>query len=136
MQKSSAIRWPILLGVIVLTYLVCAVFFPLLSFDFIDYDVGLQVTRNPHVWGLTGENLKHIFTSWCVSSYYPVRTLTFAVDYQLWGLNPGGVKLTNGLIHLTNGRVFSGQSRTHLGVADVSAPRCLRRAATSRGGGD
>ena len=95
-------RWPVLLGVIVLTYLVCAVFFPLLNFQFIDYDVRSQIFDNQHIKGLTAKNVKHIFTSRCVTSYYPVRTLTFAADYELWGLNPGGFKLTNGLIHLTN----------------------------------
>ena len=58
-----------------------------------------DVTRDD---GLTVENLGHIFTSRCTKSYYPVRTLTFAVDHEIWGLHPGGFKLTNGLIHLGN----------------------------------
>ena len=67
-----------------------AVFFPILDFEFVDYDVCKQLIENRYVQGLSGENLKHIFTSRCVTSYYPVRTLTFAVDYQFWGLDPGG----------------------------------------------
>jgi len=101
-EKPSPARWPILLGAVVLTYLVCAVFFPVLGFDFIDYDVRSQILDNQHIKGLTAKNIKHIFTSRCVTSYYPVRTLTLAADYQLWGLDPTGFKLTNSLIHLTN----------------------------------
>jgi tetratricopeptide (TPR) repeat protein len=85
-----------------LTLLVVGVFFPIVGFEFVDYDVPGQVVNNPHIRGLSFENLKHILTSRCVTSYYPVRTLTFALDYQLWELNAGGFKLTNGLIHLAN----------------------------------
>jgi tetratricopeptide (TPR) repeat protein len=51
---------------------------------------------------LTGENIRHILTSPCIASYYPVRSLTLALDYEIWGLNPAGFKLTGGLLHLTN----------------------------------
>ena len=102
MQERRQDRWPILLAVAASVYLVFAVFWPILGFEFVDLDVDQQVTHNPHIRGLTTENLKHIFTSRCVLSYYPIRTLSFAVDYQLWGLDPGGFKLTNCLIHLAN----------------------------------
>ena len=35
-----------------------------------------------------------------MTSYYPIRTLSFAIDYQFWELNPRGYKLTNVLIHI------------------------------------
>ena len=82
--------------------LVAAVYGPMLGFEFVDYDVTGQVVDNPHIRGLTWTNLQHILTTRCVTSYYPVRTLSFALDYQLWGLNPAGFELTNGLIHLAN----------------------------------
>jgi len=72
------------------------------GFEFVDFDTNAHVVKNPHIRGLTLENLTHILTSRCVTSYYPVRTLTYALDYQIWGLNPAGFKLTNGLIHLGN----------------------------------
>lgn len=102
MQESRPSRWPILLGAIFLAYLVSASFAAILTFDFIHFDVNDQLIENPYVHGLTGANLRHIFTSRCVTSYYPVRSLTYALDYQVWGLNPRGFKLTNLLIHLTN----------------------------------
>lgn len=95
-------RLVILLAVTALASLVSAVFFPILSFEFIEFDVPDQVLRNPCIRGLTGENLKQIFTTKCINSYYPVRTLTCAIDYQIWGLDPWGFKLTNCLIHLAN----------------------------------
>jgi tetratricopeptide (TPR) repeat protein len=77
-------------------------FWPMLDFEFIRYDVREQLLEDPHVQGLSAENIKKIFTTRRITSYYPIRTLTFATDYQLWGYNPHGFKLTNGLIHLAN----------------------------------
>ena len=91
-----------MLAQVTLACLVCGTFFPILGFDFVNLDVPAQVTRNPHIRGLSVENVKHIVTSWCVTSYYPARTLSYLIDYQIWGLNPRGFKLTNILIHTAN----------------------------------
>ncbi len=100
--QSVSGRNSILVAAVLLTALVTLVFLPAVRFEFVDFDVHDQVIDNPHIRGLTVENVKHILTSRCVTSYYPVRTLTFALDYQVWGLEPGGFKLTNLLIHLAN----------------------------------
>ena len=93
---------PISLAVATLAALVIVVFHPIVGFEFVNLDVGQQVVDNSHIRGLNWDNLTHILTSRCTTSYYPVRSLTFALDYQLWGLNPSGFKLTNGLLHFTN----------------------------------
>ena len=101
-QESISVRWAIPFAAIALTFLVCAVFFPIAGFEFVNLDVDEQLIQNPYVHGLSWENVTHIFTARCITSYYPVRTLSFAIDYELWGLNPRGFKLTNGVIHLAN----------------------------------
>lgn len=90
------------LAATVLVCLVCVVFWPIVGFEFVNLDVGQHVIENRHIQGLTIENLKHIFSSRCFLNYYPVRSLTFAVDYQLWGLDAGAFKFTNGVIHSAN----------------------------------
>ena len=102
LMQERARYIPIALAVASLAALVMAVFHPIAGFEFVDLDVGHQVLSNPHIRGLNWENVTHILTSRCTTSYYPVRSLTFALDYQIWGLNPTGFKLTNGLIHFTN----------------------------------
>ncbi len=102
MQALRSTRWLILLAGTALVCVAGAVFFRILRFEFIEYDVSTLVVDNPHIRGLTWENLKNIFTTRCITSYYPVRALSFAVDYHFWGLNPAGFKLTNLLIHLAN----------------------------------
>lgn len=93
---------PLVVIIAALAGLVGVIFHPILGFEFMDYDVSIQVLRNPHIRGLTWANVVHILTSRCVTSYYPVRTLTYLMDYQLWGLSPAGFGLTNILLHLAN----------------------------------
>lgn len=95
-------RLLLFLPALVLAALVAGVFWPMLGYEFDDFDTNEHVIDNPSIRGLSVENVVHILTTRCITSYYPVRTLSYAVDYQLWGLKPGGFRLTNGLIHLTN----------------------------------
>ena len=116
-------QWPLLLAVGVLTCLVMAVFCPLLNFEFVNFDVKSSVVANPHVHGLTVENVKYIFTTRCIDSYYPIRSLTYATDYSLWGLNPRGYKLTNVLLHWTNVMLVFGLLLRLLGGNDKPKER-------------
>ena len=95
-------RWQVPCAVLVLVALVAIVFRPVASFEFIDLDEHRQVVDNQYIRGLTTGNVSHILTSKCVTSYYPVRTLTFALDYQLFGLDAGAFKRTNAAIHAAN----------------------------------
>ena len=91
-----------LLAAAALVLLVCVVFRPIVDCRFVDYDIRLQLLENPHVHGLSAENIKYIFTARCVTSYYPIRSLSYAVNYQLGGLDARVFKLTNGALHLAN----------------------------------
>ncbi len=101
-NETRRARWPIPVAAAGLACLVGAVFFPIVGFEFIDMDVRETIIENSHIREFTAGNLKHIFTSRCITSYYPLRTLTYAIDYQARGLDAGGFKFTNGLIHLVN----------------------------------
>ncbi len=102
MRESGRALWPTVLAAAALVCLVGTVFWPIAGFEFVDYDVRKQVLDNRHVQGLSVENVRQILTSRCITSYYPVRSLSLALDYQFWGLNPGGFKRTNALIHVAN----------------------------------
>ena len=101
-QGPGPAGWSSWTALLVLALLVSAVFFRVPGYQFVNLDTSEPVIHNPYIRGLSGENLKHIFSSWCMTSYYPIRTLSFAVDYQIWGLDPRGFKLTNVLLHLAN----------------------------------
>jgi len=58
------------------------------GFEFSDLDVPAQLVQNPSIRGLSVENVVRIFTTASYSSYYPIRSLSFALDYQLWASVP------------------------------------------------
>ncbi len=70
---------------------------------FINLDDPLYVTDNPPVQGgLTLAGLVWAFTTRHAGFWIPLTWLSFMVDSQLFGLNPGGFFLTNLLLHLAN----------------------------------
>jgi len=95
-------RWPVWLATGLLVLLVASVFYRVSWFEFIDFDTYELVVENPYIQELTYENLKHILTSREMAGYYPVRTLSYALNRAICGLHPGGFKIVNVLIHLAN----------------------------------
>jgi tetratricopeptide (TPR) repeat protein len=77
-------------------------FLPALDFTFTSYDDDQQILDNPFIKHLSQENVSWMLTHFCIDSYYPVRLLSFAVDYHFWGVNPRGYHLTNAAIHAAN----------------------------------
>lgn len=90
-------RIPIAATFLVVVSLV--LFLPALRYEFTNYDESSQVVNNPLVRSLSPPNIVRIFSAFCISSYYPVRLLSFAFDYRCWGLNPLGFHLTNIVLH-------------------------------------
>ncbi len=94
--------WPTVTSAVALAAGVWVIFAPVLGYEFAGYDIQDQVTDNPFIHHLSWTNLGRIFTQRYVTSYYPVRLLSFAIDRALWGLDPRGFHLTNLLIHTAN----------------------------------
>lgn len=90
-------------AVLVLTAVVWLLFAPVLDYEFINFDLYTQLVNNPKVRSLSAENLVTIFTSLSATSYYPVRLLSFAIDYRIGGgFDPMVYHRTSLLIHLAN----------------------------------
>lgn len=94
------------LALAALVLLTLTVFAPSLSYEFINYDLYDQLLNNEKVRSLGPANLYRIFTELSVASYYPVRLLSFAVDYAIWGYEPFGYHLSSVLIHTTSVVLF------------------------------
>lgn len=86
----------------ILASITLAIFLPTLNYNFTNYDVGLQVVKNPLIRSLSLDNIYRIFTSFSITSYYPIRLLSYAIDYSIWRINPKGYHLTNVLFHTMN----------------------------------
>ncbi|MBN1675283.1 MAG: tetratricopeptide repeat protein [Kiritimatiellae bacterium] len=86
----------------VLAALTLAVFAPSLRYGFINYDDSMLVKENPLIRELGPRAIARMFSRWSETSYYPVRLLSFAVDYAFWGLKAAGYHITNVLLHIAN----------------------------------
>ncbi len=93
-------RW-LLLGVCVsLVALTWIVFGQTVHFEFINFDDGDYVYKNPDVThGLTLTGIAWSFTHLHAANWHPVTWISHMLDCQLYGLSPGGHHLSNVVIH-------------------------------------
>lgn len=85
---------------VALVLMVWFVFGQSIAFDFINCDDNIFVYENPVVLnGLTGGGVIQTLTQIGDTFYYPFTVLSFMLDAELYGMNPGGFHLTNVLLH-------------------------------------
>ncbi|MBN1673586.1 MAG: tetratricopeptide repeat protein [Kiritimatiellae bacterium] len=101
-QEDRAGSWlPRLLGA-GLAGAVLVLFLPCVRYEFTNYDEDGQIVENPLVRSLAPRDVARMFTRFSITNYYPVRLLSFAVDYRFWGFRAGGYHLTNVCVHAAN----------------------------------
>jgi len=101
-KKASRYQVPIAVCKVVLslTLLVLIVFGQTLQHDFINFDDDLYVYNNPDVsQGLSRTGITHAFTKRYVNIWLPLTMLSYQLDYELSGMDPGAFHLTNVLLH-------------------------------------
>ncbi len=81
---------------------VWGVFHPVLGYQLTGFDEQSQVVENPLLADLSAAGLWRLVTTPVVTSYYPLRSLSLALDRALWGLDPTGFHLTNLVLHVAN----------------------------------
>jgi tetratricopeptide (TPR) repeat protein len=80
-----------------------AVYWPAVSYEFINYDDPAYVTGNAHVrTGFTPENIRWTFTTTLMGNWNPLTWFSHMADAELYGLNPAGHHLTSILLHGIN----------------------------------
>ncbi len=93
-------RWAICAFLAVLT---AAVYSPVRTHPFIDYDDVGYVTQNLHVQdGLSWDTLRWSLTATEQTNWHPLTWLSHALDCQLFGLNAGAHHITSLVIHVIN----------------------------------
>lgn len=122
-EAARAIGWPVAAAVAAATL---AAFLPALSNEFVDWDDKPYLLENPGFRGLGPAHLKWMFTTMLAGSYVPLTWLSFAVDYQLWGLDPLGYHLTSLILHAINAAVFCVLALRLLERSAPAEPRLLR----------
>src|SRR5210317_2283985 len=83
--------------------LIIGIFWPVFSFDYVLYDDGGYVYNNQNVLrGLTLENVKWAFTTFDRSNWHPLTWLSYLLDVELFGMNPGAQHGINLFFHILN----------------------------------
>lgn len=92
----------ILIGLVLIT-ITLTVFWPVSRHEFINLDDDTYITENPEVQkGLTVGSIIWAFKSTYAANWHPLTWLSHMIDFELYGLRPGGHHFTNLLLHLAN----------------------------------
>jgi len=95
-------RRAIILGLL-LAGVTLALYWPLTRFGLVYYDDPLFLTDAPEIQsGLNVHSVAWSFGSVILGNWHPLTTLSFVVDHQLFGTNPGAEHLVNVLFHTAN----------------------------------
>ncbi len=93
---------PVLFGLVLLIATV-ALYLPVASYPFVNYDDDIYIAYNQHVKaGLHWDTVKWAFTSYDASNWHPLTWLSHAADYQMFQMNAGGHHTINLLLHVLN----------------------------------
>jgi tetratricopeptide (TPR) repeat protein len=103
---------------------ILAVYYESLPYPFLNFDDPYYIQSNPYIRDLSWTGIGNIFSRPIVHNYFPLQILSYAFDYQIWGLTPFGYRLHNVLLHVLNAvlvfllvkKIFS-----HLWVAFLTA---------------
>jgi tetratricopeptide (TPR) repeat protein len=88
---------------LLLALVTLAVYLPVRTHSFVNYDDPDYVTENPFVKnGLTWPDIRWAFTAFHASNWHPLTWLSHMADCELFKLNPGGHHLVNVLFHAAN----------------------------------
>jgi tetratricopeptide (TPR) repeat protein len=97
-QKPFSISGRIFLGGLFL--LVIILYLGSLPKEFTNWDDDRYIAENPSIRSLSLRNLQSFATNSYVANYLPVTMFSYALDYQLWRLNPLGFHFHNVALHL------------------------------------
>ena len=89
-----------LVGAIPACYLL--LFYNTLTNNFVNLDDSGYIKDNPDIKSLSAKNIAAIFSSFYNANYHPFTTLSYAIEYNLFGLNAKPYHIINLLIHLLN----------------------------------
>jgi len=101
-KKSGFFRSPSLWIYLFLIVTTLVVYWPVRNHDFINYDDHVFITDNRLIQsGLTLESIQLAFKdNW--GYWKPLSYLSLMLDYEMYGMDPGGFHITNLLFHVAN----------------------------------
>ncbi len=102
-SKNIPGRYRDIIACLFLAVITISVYWQVHNYDFVNYDDNIYVSDNQQVQGgLTFDSITWAFTTNHASNWHPLTWLSHMLDYQLYGLNPGGHHITSLLFHIAN----------------------------------
>jgi protein O-mannosyl-transferase len=95
-------KFQILVSILLLIIVNGAAFHSVLHCEFTNWDDDKYVYNNPTIRDLSWRNVQKIFTSFQYHWYFPLVTLSFALEYHFFELNPAVYHLDNLILHILN----------------------------------
>jgi len=103
MPSSQIIKF---LSCIFIAIVVFLIYFPVISFNFLNWDDNWLILENFYIQKISWENFYHIFFDFSRrtrlilgAEYLPVRDLITSLDFAIWKTSPHGFHLTNLLFY-------------------------------------
>jgi protein O-mannosyl-transferase len=89
-------------AILTIILLTTAIYIRVVHHDFINWDGDKLIYQNDDITKIDLNHIKKIFSTFYVQMYQPVTTLTYAIEYKFFGLNPKVYHLDNMFIHIIN----------------------------------
>ncbi|MFY0593158.1 tetratricopeptide repeat protein [Roseivirga sp.] len=90
-------------SLVLILVIALVVYFPVTNGEYLaGWDDDQQILNNTDVTNLSWESIKNYFTTYYVASYQPLASLSFGIEYAIFGENAFVHHLTNVLLHLLN----------------------------------
>lgn len=99
---SNLIRNPLTIALGIILLVTVFSYWPAVTGDFLLWDDDVHVEQNLAIQSLDAEHLQAMFTGKINKLYIPLTSLSFAIEYHFFKLNPFVFHLTNLALHLVN----------------------------------
>ncbi|MAY84291.1 MAG: hypothetical protein CMP59_09175 [Flavobacteriales bacterium] len=98
-STSKLLNW-LILPILILVGLI---YYQILDFGFLlNFDDDSLILNSPEYKDFSWDNVKLVFSSFKDGLYHPITSLSWMLDYSLWGQDAFGFHLSNLILHLIN----------------------------------
>lgn len=100
--KNKFSNIDIIAALIFLSLLIIVLYWRVHGYDFVSLDDSF-IYANPHLMnGLSIKNIFWAFSNYTTTLWIPATWISFFLDYEIYGMNPGGYHVTNVILHICN----------------------------------
>ncbi len=89
-------------SIVVIGLVALFVFLPATRFEFTNWDDNVLVTQNAAIRDVSIPGIIKIFSSFSLNHYHPLVTLSYAIEFKIFGLIPFPFHVTNVVLHVLN----------------------------------